>query len=104
MQAINDNLNTPLALGVLFSMLKNEQKSADIYKLSLDFDKVFGLKLDEVKAKQVDVPSEVQALAQARWEAKLNKNWAEADKLRNKVSALGYEIKDGKDGFEIVKR
>lgn len=103
-QAINDNLNTPLALGVLFSMLKNEQKSADIYKLSLDFDKVFGLKLDEVKAKQVDVPSEVQALAQARWEAKLNKNWAEADNLRNKVSALGYEIKDGKDGFEIVKR
>ncbi|MBR1624729.1 MAG: cysteine--tRNA ligase, partial [Clostridia bacterium] len=46
--AINDDINIPLALGVLFNMLK-EPKSRDIYALALDFDKVFGLSFDKVE-------------------------------------------------------
>lgn len=56
----------------------------------------------ENKAK-ANVPSEVSALAAKRAEAKSQKNWAEADALRAQITALGYAIKDSKDGYEIVK-
>lgn len=101
LDAINDNLNTPLALGILFSMLKNEPKSHKIYELAIDFDKVFGLRLDEEVI--VDVPENVKELAELRWQAKLNKDWAKADALRKEIAELGYQILDTKDGYEIKK-
>lgn len=101
LNAINDNLNTPLALGILFSMLRNEPKSRQIYDLAIDFDRVFGLRLDEEVA--LDVPENVKELAELRWQAKLNKDWAKADALRNDILKLGYQILDTKDGYEIKK-
>lgn len=56
----------------------------------------------ENKAKS-DIPQEVSILAAKRAEAKSQKNWAEADALRAQITALGYAIKDSKDGYEIVK-
>lgn len=105
LNAINDNLNTPLALGVLFSMLKNEPKSKDIYDLAIDFDRVFGLRLNEEKksAGNNEIPEEIKKLAQTRWEAKKNKDWTLADKLRDEITKAGYQILDTKDGFEIKK-
>ena len=81
-------------------------KSKDIYKLALDFDKVLGLSLDKVTApapEKIDVPEDVAALAEARLAAKKEKNWAEADRLRNEISVRGYVIKDTKDGYVIEK-
>lgn len=101
LDAINDNLNTPLALGILFSMLKNEPKSHKIYELAIDFDRVFGLRLDEEVT--LDVPENVKELAELRWQAKLNKDWAKADALRKEIAELGYQILDTKDGYEIKK-
>ncbi len=101
LNAINDNLNTPLALGILFSMLRNEPKSRQIYDLAIDFDRVFGLRLDEEVT--LDVPENVKELAELRWQAKLNKDWAKADALRNDILKLGYQILDTKDGYEIKK-
>ena len=103
-EAINDNLNTPLALGILFTMLKSEEKSSDVYNLALEFDKVFGLRLDEISESKPDIPNEVKDLADRRWQAKLSRDWATADALRVQISALGYEIKDSKDNYEIIKR
>lgn len=104
LNAINDNLNTPLALGILFSMVKTEEKSQDIYNLAIDFDRVFGLKLDEEKQEEtIDIPQNIQELAKSRWEAKKNKDWANADKLRQEILAKGYQILDTKDGYEIKK-
>ena len=102
--AVNDNLNTPLALGILFSMLKNEKPSIDLYNLALDFDRVFGLRLDEEIKQDVQVPQDVKELAEKRWQAKLAKDWATADAMRAKLAELGYEVKDGKDGYEITKK
>lgn len=105
--AINDDLNIPLALGVLFSMLK-EPKSKDIYALALDFDRVFGLGFDKVKAPeqepaQIDYPQEVADLIEARKEAKKNKDFAKADEIRNKITELGYSILDTREGVKVTK-
>ncbi|MCC6568292.1 MAG: hypothetical protein IT315_03560, partial [Anaerolineales bacterium] len=51
-----------------------------------------------------DKPSdEVIALAKERLAARANKNWAESDRLRDKISALGWTVQDAKDGYELVK-
>lgn len=102
LNAINDNLNTPLALGILFSMLKNEPKSNDIYNLALDFDRVFGLRLDKVKETE-EIPQDIKDLAERRWEAKKNKDWKTADTLRDEIISKGYQLLDTKDGYEIKK-
>jgi cysteinyl-tRNA synthetase len=52
----------------------------------------------------VAVPAEIQALAQARRDAKIAKNYAKADELRKKLHAAGWDMLDRKDGFEIVKK
>ena len=104
--AVEDDMNIPFALGVLWEAVKLP-KSKDIYKLALDFDKVLGLSLDKVTApapEKIDVPEEIAALAEARFAAKKEKNWAEADRLRAEIAEKGYVIKDTKDGYTIEKK
>ena len=104
--AINDDLNLPLALGVLWTMLK-EPKSKDIFELALDFDKVFGLNLKDAKESQEeankDIPEDILALAQKRFDAKKAKDFQTADAIRNEIKEKGYSILDSKDGFKVVK-
>ncbi len=102
--AINDDINIPLALGVLWDMLKEPAKCNDIYKLALDWDRVFGLSLDKLQTKECDVPNEIQQLAERRWQAKLARDWANADALRAEISNAGYDILDSKDGYKIVPK
>lgn len=104
LNAINDDLNTPLAIGIIWTMLKTEEKSIDLYNLVLKFDNALGLKLNEeftIPNQNAVIPQEVKQLAEERWIAKQAKNWALADELRNKLSSLGYQVKDTKEGYEI---
>ena len=103
--AINDDLNIPLAIGVLWTMLKLP-KSKDVYNLALQFDKIFALDFDKVKEVKVEIeiPANVKALAEERLVARKNKNWAESDRLRDQIAALGYVIKDTAAGYEIDKK
>lgn len=101
-EAINDDLNTPKALGILWSMMNdmnitNENKVATI----LEFDKVFGLNLDKIKT--TETSQEVILLIKEREEARENKDWAKSDELRAKINSLGYEIKDTDSGSKISK-
>ena len=104
--AINDDLNLPLALGVLWTMLK-EPKSKDIFDLALKFDAVFGLNLkdahENLEEVNKDIPEDILALAQKRFDAKKAKDFATADALRNEIKEKGYSILDSKDGFKVVK-
>jgi len=51
-----------------------------------------------------DQPSdEILALVEQRMSARANKNWAESDKLRDKITALGWTVQDSKDGYKLVK-
>lgn len=104
--AIKDDLNVPLALGVLWTMAK-DKKSADIYSLALEMDKVFGLSLDKVCApsnEDADIPEDIQSLAALRAEAKRAKDWAKADALRAEIMARGYRIADIADNGYTLKK
>ena len=103
-EAINDDLNIPLALGVVWTMVK-EPKSKDIYKLALEFDKVLGLSLDKAAPaeEEQDIPEDIKELAEKRYQAKKQKDFATADALRAKISEQGYAVLDSKDGYKIVK-
>ncbi len=104
--AINDDINIPMALGVLWKMTKLPLTS-QVYQLALEMDKVLGLSLDKVEdylnSLVSDIPEEVVNLAEKRKEAKEKKNWAKADELRGKITELGYNVLDSKDGYELKK-
>lgn len=87
-------------------MLK-EKPSKDIYALALDFDKVLGLSLDKAKPAEkpaIEVPADVKALADERFEARKAKNWAESDRLRDLLAEKGYAVLDSKDGYRLEKK
>lgn len=100
--AVTDDVNIPLALGVLWKMIK-EEKSKDIYETALKMDIVLGLSLDKLpKEKTIEVPENILALCNERFAAKKNKDYAAADALRAKITELGYSVTDTKDGFSVV--
>ena len=100
--AINDDLNMPQAMGVVWNTIKFEKKSKQIADLLLEFDKVLGLNID-INEKETNLPEEVKKLAQERKQAREDKNWTVSDELRDKIFKLGYTVKDTKDGMEITK-
>ena len=102
---VADDINTPLALSVMWDALKNNLDSKDIYNLILDFDKFLGLKLNEVQEEKIEIPSEIIAIAEERKQARLNKDYATSDVLRDKISSLGFTILDKpKNEYEIIKK
>lgn len=95
-KALEDDLNVPSALAVLWEAVKDttltpEEKRA----ILLDFDKVFGLNLDAVKisSKQV-LTKEISDLIQKRDLLRQKKKWTEADKIRRELLRLGYDVAD----------
>ncbi|PIW95146.1 MAG: cysteine--tRNA ligase [Candidatus Moranbacteria bacterium CG_4_8_14_3_um_filter_34_16] len=109
--AMNDDLNTPLALSVLYDLItetnklsvKNKLTSA-IAKEILTFwkriNKVFGLIITEASI----IPNFIIDLAEKRKEARLKKDFATSDKLRNEIEKLGYLIEDLKDNDYTIKK
>lgn len=102
-KAINDDLNMPLAMSVVWDVVKNPKKSKKLAKLLDKFDTVLALSLDKKSETQEKIPEEVIKLAEERLKARQEKNWAESDRLRNEILAIGYSIKDGKDGYELSR-
>ena len=101
-KAINDDLNMPLAMSVVWDAIKNPVKSKKIAKLLEKFDTVLALDLGKIEEnKESEIPEEIIMLAEERKKARQNKNWAESDRLRDEIIAKGYAIKDNKDGYEI---
>lgn len=105
---IADNVNSPLALAVIWDALKNYPFSKDIYELVLDFDKFLGLRLDEVKdeiAPTNNIPKEIIELAEERKNVRIKKDYATSDILRDKINSLGYIILDRPNNeYEITKK
>ena len=62
----------------------------------------FGIILPEEG--QEEAPEEIRTLADQRWQAKQNRDWTEADRLRAEVAALGWVIKDRKDGYDLARK
>lgn len=114
--AMNEDFNTPLALVefdklIKFILANKESKDEKLFAQvnflikSLGEDVLgFAFAKESGECKQDDIPAKIKELASERWQAKQDKNWAKADKLRAELLELGYEIKDSKDGFEIIKK
>ncbi|MGB1361066.1 MAG: cysteine--tRNA ligase [Alphaproteobacteria bacterium] len=101
--ALCDDLNTPLAISVMweyFNNLKSEPNAINKSKLLKAFDL---LGIDTTAIETVEIPTEVVELAENRKNAKAEKDFAKADEIRDKIKSLGYEVKDTADGFEINK-
>ncbi len=67
-------------------------------------DEVLGIVFFENEKKEVEVPAEVKALLDARAEARKAKNWTESDRLRDEIAALGWAVKDSRDGQSVEKK
>jgi len=105
LEAIEDDLNTPQALAVMWDMVNDDSQSAAAKAGTLlGFDKIFGLKLDEYIGKKIEVPVEVQTLVADRQTARENKNWTESDHLRDEIAKLGFVVEDSADGQKIKER
>ncbi len=133
-EAMDDDLNTPLALSVVYDLITETNKLLSEDKLSpttakeiLTFwdkiNKVFGLIISTytLKAKKAhfkltggdvnfsinkneELPEEITKLAQKRIEAKLSKDFVMADKLRKEIESLGYSMEDLKDNNYLIKK
>lgn len=101
---INDDLNMPRALAVVWDLVKSELPPAMKKATLLQFDRVLGLGLAEWKPVEDVIPDNILALAQQRQEARLAKRWADADALRKQVTELGYEIEDTAHGPRVRKK
>jgi len=98
--ALHDDLNTPAALGALFSIMNQGSAGVD----AASFDRVmFALGLDLTPPPEiaVEIPAAVTALAEKRWAAKQAKDWPAADALRTEITAAGWTMKDRKDGYDL---
>jgi cysteinyl-tRNA synthetase len=97
MQALNDDLNTPLALAKMHEYASQASKGdKDAARHLLWSCHFLGIKFSKKS-----IPQEVVRLAEERLQARAEKDWAKSDELRDKILALGYDIKDVKDGYEI---
>ena len=99
LESINDDLNMPRAIATVLKMLK-EERSQNVYATLEKFKTVLGLNIEE----ENQIPAEVQEKAEARWQAKKNKDFATADALRQEIDSLGYVVKDTREGYQILKK
>jgi cysteinyl-tRNA synthetase len=99
-EAINDDLNTSKAFAVAWKVIKDRKLPAkEKIKLLDSFDKVFGLKISEgLKQSRSAIPKEVEDLLALREQARVNKQFIQADALRKNIEALGYTVEDTPEG------
>jgi len=102
LEYINDDLNMPKALALMWDVVKNKKlNTKDKKELLLDFDKVFGL--DLAKIKKPKIPEEIKKMVEKREEYRKKGDFKLADEIRKKIKEMGYWIEDTKEGPKIKK-
>ncbi len=99
--ALFDDLNTPQALAALWDMMRSDLSPHTKINLATQFDTVFAL--DLVKDVSFEIPDSIHRLVTLRLEAKKNKNYEYADKLRKEIESLGYIIEDTQNTSTVKK-
>ena len=106
--SIRDDLATPQALGILWDSLKSEEYTPEEKMLLIkDADAHFGLSLlsppfaDTLR--DIDIPEEIKEMLDERENARANKDFAEADRVRNDLERSGYHVDDGPDGPVLTR-
>ncbi len=109
--ALDDDLNISAALGFLFETIRETNRALDQGTLTPAAARAYldwWNKVDSVlalsAAEDSGIPAEVTALADQRAQARLAKEWRKSDELRDQIAALGWEVRDSKEGQKITKR
>jgi len=109
---INDDLNTPQAIALLWEIAKDGKIAAEEKKwVFLEFDKILGLGFGDPRTpfreqsgrEITDLPRAIQNLLKERESARAHKDFARADTLRDELFQLGYKVADGEDGVRVHK-
>ncbi len=101
MEALSDDLNTPVALSLIWKLLKSDNPDSDKYATIIDFDKVMGLGLEKLKNDKV--PSEISKKLLAIDKARKEKNYDLADEFRSQIEREGYKVLNTEEGSRVEK-
>src|SRR5882724_3755759 len=109
-EALDDDLNISAALGFLFETIRETNRAMDENKLDpasaramLDWWKRLNTVLDLEAEGEIVIPQEVTQLANERENARRERNWKRSDELRERISALGWEVRDTKEGQKLAR-
>lgn len=91
---INDDLNLPRALAVVWEVIKSNIPSSDKYDLIISFDEVLGLNLNFETMETETIPNEVKELLLKRESLRKDKKFDEADQIRDKILKMGFSVND----------
>lgn len=99
-KAMEDDLNTPKALAVLWTLVRDESATGKIGAIK-EIDKVLGLNL--LEKEKVHIPEEINSLLKEREHARKNKDWNKSDIIRDKIKQRGFIVQDTGEGQKVTK-
>ena len=98
--AINNDLDMPKALSILWNMLRDKDADGKLGAIK-EMDRIFGL--DLLKKEKTDVPEKIKKMVKEREDARKKKDWKKSDEIRERINSLGWQIDDAPDGARIRK-
>ena len=106
--AINDDLNMPQALAIMWELVKSDEPASAKANSIFKMDEVLGLNLQEesmhIRNEEGIVPEHIKQLLDEREALRAQKQFTDADRMRIKIEKLGYIIEDNQKGTKIRKR
>ncbi len=103
LEIINNDLNMPQALALMWKLVKTEMvDSKEKYNILLDFDNVLGLGFDDIGAEDIKIPKKVKILAEKRDKYRQEGDFEKADFIRKEIESMGYRVEDTDKGTIII--
>lgn len=105
LEAINDDLNLPKCLGIVWDLVKSDNPPSAKAESLLKFDEVLGLNLHLAPGRKFEekIPDKVMELVREREDFRRQKRFSLADQMRNKIKKMGYHVEDTKKGSRVTK-
>lgn len=98
LSALDDDLNTPKALAVVWKLVEGDYPAADAGATLVWMDRILGLDLAKFIGRQIEIPDNIKELLERRQAARDSKDWTESDNLRQAIDEQGWLVEDSKDG------
>lgn len=104
LEAVNDDLNMPKALTIVWKLVRDEKEVSDggKYDLLQEFDKILAIDLSREVTRE-KLPETIEELIRRRESARKKRDWETADKLREEIKKLGYLLEDTPEGIRWRK-
>ena len=102
LNAVNDDLNIPMAIGIVWEVTKLE-KSKNVAKLLKEFDDILSLDIDKIEENNIDLSLEIKEILEKRKIAREQKDFNMSDILRDELLVKGYKVLDTKEGQQLDK-